>query len=99
MEPDHDPTMVGDTPAPTSATEWTPPDAPASVTPLFTEQPHEGHPERLARFLREADDLADACSELITSMRTYTAMAPVTERLVDAHAMLVTAANTLATIR
>lgn len=63
-------------------------------TPRF-----ENHQDRLARHLTEADDLADKCSELITGMRDYPPLSPVTERLVDAHALLVTAANTLAALR
>lgn len=59
----------------------------------------ESHLDRLARHLREADDLADACSELIDGMRDYGALSPVTQRLVDAHALLITAANTLAAIK
>lgn len=59
----------------------------------------ETHKDRMERHLQEADNLADSCSELIARMRDYPPLGPVTARLVDAHAMLVTAANTLAAIR
>jgi hypothetical protein len=96
MEPDHDPTKPA---APDHPLGWSPPDAPSTVTPLFTETPHESYPDMLRRLLVEADTLVDACSDLIGGMRAYGALAPVTERLVEAHGMLVTAANTLAAIR
>lgn len=59
----------------------------------------ENHIDRLQRHLGEADDLADKCSDLISGMRDYPPLSPVTERLVEAHALLVTAANTLAALR
>lgn len=53
----------------------------------------------LAEMLERADNLADACSDLVTTFRVHPALAVVTDRLVDAHGLLVTAANTLARVR
>lgn len=93
MLPDHDPT---DQPAPDIHAV---PDG-RPVFPVFQEQPPEpSHQDRLEQFLTRADDLADACSDLIRDMRAYTAVSPVTNQLVEAHGLLVTAANTLASTR